>query len=89
MALTESKSEYQRDLVSLAHSPRSIDPMERYATRRFHMGNCSDPTIISSPSSLRTTLPLMEDGMLGTYPSRPILGYLEVSELMHVVIFLK
>jgi hypothetical protein len=46
------------------HDQRSIDLMERHATRTCHMGTDNNSTTISSPSSLRKML-LSRDSFKG------------------------
>jgi hypothetical protein len=72
--------------IASAHSLRSTDPMERYAMRRYHMRTNGDSATISSPPALRTMLFLKGEGMLGSYPNLPTLGYLGVSSLMYAAI---
>jgi len=57
---------YLRASIILAYSLRSDDLVEIYEDRICHMGTNNDFATIASPLSLRTTLLLKGEGVLGT-----------------------
>jgi hypothetical protein len=68
-----------RELIAQTYGLRSVDPMERYATRRCHMGTNNDSIAISSPLAFGTMFLLKGEGMLGSYPNFSTLGFQGVS----------
>lgn len=66
---------------------RSVDPVERYATKRYHIGTNKDSTTASSHPTLRTLLLLKGEGMLGSYSNPFNLGCKGFSQLMYANIF--